>query len=62
VWAVIQLIYGSSTLVHKRDYIVIYLLLDALEGSVTGRASSEGLDLAHSTLSNRLATGSVTGL
>jgi hypothetical protein len=40
----------------------IYLLLDALVGSVTGRASSEGLDLAHSILSNRLATGSVTGL
>jgi len=33
-----------------------------LVGSEIGRATSEGLDLAHNILSNKLATGSVTGL
>ena len=52
-------VYAQPSLLTKE---LIYLLLDALVGSETGRATSEGLDLAQSILSNRLATGSVTGL
>lgn len=61
------LIRTTSVLVDKYAYRHAktrqsYLLLDAFAGSETGRASSEGLDLAHSIRSKRLATGSVTGL